>query len=158
MAAKQIVLTYEGLSKLEHELEDLKINRRREIAEKIKQALSFGDLSENSEYDEAKNEQAMVETRILQLENMLKNAKVLDEDDIETDVVSIGAKIKLFDITFNEEIEYALVGSTEADPAAFKISDESPLGRTLLGRKAGDEVDVEAPMGLMQYKILAISK
>lgn len=158
MATKQILLTYEGLEKLEQELEDLKTNKRKEIAEKIKVALSFGDLSENSEYDEAKNEQAMVESRIIQLENMLKNAKVLDEDDLNTDMVNIGSKVKIYDFMYQEELEYSLVGSTEADPMENKISDESPLGRALLGKKTGDTIEVEAPMGLMTYRVVSISK
>jgi transcription elongation factor GreA len=158
MNAKQIVLTYEGLEKLENELENLKTVKRKEIAEKIKQALSFGDLSENSEYDEAKNEQAMVESRIMQLEIMLKNAKVIDDDDLKTDTVSLGAKVRIYDKEFDEEIEYLIVGSTEADPAENKISDESPLGKALLGRKIGEDVVVEAPAGNIMIKILGISK
>lgn len=158
MATKQIVLTYEGLEKLEHELEELKTVKRKDIAEKIKQALSFGDLSENSEYDEAKNEQAMVETRIVQIENMLKNAKVLEEDEIGTDVVSIGSKVKIYDTEFDEEVEYNLVGSTEANPLLFKISDESPLGSALIGKRVGDQVEVMAPGGVCVYRILDIGK
>lgn len=119
---KEVVLTYEGLQKLEQELENLKTVKRREVAERIKQALSFGDISENSEYDEAKNEQAYIEGRIFQLENMLKNAKVIDEEDIQTDVVSIGSKVKVLDMEFDEEVEYYIVGSTEADPSQYKIS------------------------------------
>jgi transcription elongation factor GreA len=156
--AKQIVLTYEGLEKLENELEYLKTIKRKEIAEKIKQALAFGDLSENSEYDEAKNEQAQVEVRIVQLENMLKNAKVIDEDDINTDIVSIGSKVKVLDMEFDEEVEYAIVGSTEADPSQYKISDESPVGRALIGQKVGSVVDVEVPAGVIKFKILSINK
>ena len=158
MSQKQVVLTYEGLEKLENELETLKTVRRKDIADKIKQALSFGDLSENSEYDEAKNEQAIVEARILQLESMLKNAKVLDDDEIGTDVVSIGAKVRVLDIEFNEEIEYTLVGSTEADPSRMRISDESPLGAALMGKSAGEVVEVSAPAGIIEFKVLAISK
>lgn len=158
MNAKQVVLTYEGLYKLENELEELKTVKRKEIAEKIKQALSFGDLSENSEYDEAKNEQAMVESRIIQLEQMLKNAKVIDDEDLKTDVVGLGSRVKIFDKEFNEEVEYFIVGSTEADPAEYKISDESPLGRALLGKKSGDKVVVEAPAGNLEVKILEINK
>lgn len=158
MATKQVVLTYEGLEKLENELEELKTVKRKEIAEKIKVALSFGDLSENSEYDEAKNEQALVETRIAELEAMLKNAKVLDEDDITTDTVSIGSRIKVLDIEFNEEIEYFLVGSTEADPAQYKISDESPMGKAMIGKGVGDKIEVLAPGGTFYFKILEISK
>jgi len=126
---KEVVLTYEGLQKLEQELENLKTVKRREVAERIKQALSFGDISENSEYDEAKNEQAYIEGRIFQLENMLKNAKVIDEEDIQTDVVSIGSKVKVLDMEFDEEVEYYIVGSTEADPSQYKISNESPVGK-----------------------------
>src|SRR5690242_12335530 len=128
MTNKEVVLTYEGLKKLEDELEVLKGVKRREIAERIKQALSFGDISENSEYDEAKNEQAHIEGRIVQLENMLKHAKVIDEDEVSTDAVSLGSKVKLLDMEFDEEVEYYIVGSTEADPGKFKISNESPVG------------------------------
>ena len=117
MLNKEVVLTYEGLKKLEQELEQLKTVKRREIAERIKQALSFGDISENSEYDEAKNEQAYIEGKIIQLENMLKNAKVIDEDDVKTDMVSIGSKVRILDKEFDEEVEYHIVGSTEADLA-----------------------------------------
>jgi len=156
--AKQIVLTYEGLEKLESELEYLKTMKRKEIAEKIKQALAFGDLSENSEYDEAKNEQAQVEGRIVQLENMLKNAKIIDEEDINTDIVSIGSKVKVLDMEFNEEVEYTIVGSTEANPSQYKISDESPVGKALIGQKVGDVVDVEVPAGSIKLKILSIAK
>lgn len=156
--SKEVVLTYEGLRKLEEELDNLKSVKRQEVAEKIKQALAFGDLSENSEYDEAKNEQANLEMRIAQLENMLKNAKVIDEDEVNTDVVNIGLKVKLLDMEFNEEIEYHLVGSTEADPSQYKISNESPIGRAIIGEKVGDIVEVIAPDGVIKYKILEIFK
>lgn len=155
---KEVVLTYEGLKKLEEELDYLKSVRRREIAEKIKQALDFGDISENSEYDEAKEEQANLEMKIIHIENMLKNAKVIDEDDIKTDAVSIGSKVKLLDIEFNEEIVYYLVGSTEADPSQYKISNESPIGMAIIGEKVGDTVEVAAPGGVIKYKILEITK
>lgn len=158
ISSKQIVLTYEGLEKLEGELEFLKTVKRKDIAEKIKQALAFGDLSENSEYDEAKNEQAQVEVRIVQLEKMLKNAKVIDEDDISTEVVSIGAKVNVLDLEYNEEIEYTIVGSTEANPSQHKISDESPVGRALIGNAIGNTVDVVVPAGTLKFKILAINK
>ena len=158
MAAKEVVLTYEGLKKLEDELEYLKGQKRREIAERIKQALSFGDLSENSEYDEAKNEQAQVEVRIVQIEKILKNAKVIDEDEVTTDVVSVGSKVKMLDVEFNEEVEYLIVGSTEADPNSFKISNESPVGAGIIGKRVGDVVDIEVPAGVVQYKILDIQK
>lgn len=153
---KEVVLTYEGLQKLEQELENLKTVKRREVAERIKQALSFGDISENSEYDEAKNEQAYIEGRIFQLENMLKNAKVIDEEDIQTDVVSIGSKVKVLDMEFDEEVEYYIVGSTEADPSQYKISNESPVGKALIGGKIGDIVEVTVPDGVIKFKILEI--
>ncbi|MDR0406118.1 MAG: transcription elongation factor GreA [Clostridiales bacterium] len=156
--AKQVVLTYEGLEKLEKELELLKTVRRKETAEKIKQALAFGDLSENSEYDEAKNEQAQMESRIVQIENMLKNAKVIDDDDVSTEVVTLGSKVKVFDVEFDEEAEYVIVGSTEANPAEFKISDESPVGGALIGKKVGDTVEAVVPAGTIQFKVLAINK
>ena len=158
MQNKEVVLTYEGLQKLEQELENLKTVRRREIAERIKQALSFGDLSENSEYDEAKNEQAYVEGRIVQLENMLKNAKVIDEDEVKTDVVSIGSKVKVLDKEYDEEVEYHIVGSTEADPSKYKISYESPVGKALIGKKKGTLVEVDVPDGTIKFKILEINK
>ena len=155
---KQVVLTDEGLKKLEQELEMLKTVRRREVAEKIKVALSFGDLSENSEYDEAKNEQAILESRILQIESLLKNVKVLDEEELSTDVVNVGSKVKVFDAEFQEEITYQIVGSTEADPVSGRISDESPVGKALLGRKVGDLVEAEVPAGILHLTILEISK
>lgn len=155
---KQILLTDEGLKNLEAELEELKTVRRKEIAEKIKVALSFGDLSENSEYDEAKNEQAIVEARIAQIEAMLKNVKLLDDDEISTEVVNIGSKVTVKDLEFDEEIDYQIVGSTEADPDAGKISDESPIGSALLTHKIGETVDVETPGGVIKFEILKISK
>jgi transcription elongation factor GreA len=158
MNNKEIYLTYEGLKNLEDELEFLKGSKRTEIAERIKQALSFGDISENSEYDEAKNEQAQIETRIVQLENTLKNAKIIEEDDIRTDSVSLGAKVRLFDFEFQEEIVYWIVGSTEADPRNSKISNESPVGSELIGGKVGDEVSVNVPEGVIKFKILEITK
>ncbi len=158
MSTKDIYLTYEGLKNLEQELDDLKGPRRTEIAERIKQALSFGDISENSEYDEAKNEQAQIETRIVQLENTLKNAKIIEEDNIRTDAVGLGAKVKLLDLEFNEEIEYWIVGSTEADPRSFKISNESPVGSALIGAKVEQEVPVNTPQGTIRFKVLEISK
>lgn len=158
MSAKEVVLTYEGLKKLEDELAYLKSVKRLEIAERIKQALSFGDISENSEYDEAKNEQAQMEGRIAQLENMLKNAKVIDEDEVSTEAVSLGSKVKLYDMEFDEEVVYHLVGSTEADPSKFKISNESPVGRALIGQSKGSIVEVAVPDGVIKFKILEISK
>ena len=158
MAEKPVYLTYEGLKERERELEYLKTEKRKEVSEKIKVALGFGDLSENAEYDEAKNEQAEVELKIVKLEKMLKNAKIIDEDEISTDVVSVGIKVKVLDIDMEEEETYRLVGSEEADPMNNKISDESPVGRALIGAKAGDVVTVNAPNGDFEMKILEISK
>ena len=158
MENKQIMLTDEGLNKLEQELELLKTHKRQEVAEKIKVARGFGDLSENAEYDAAKEEQAQIEARIVQLENMLKNAKIIDQDEIDLTKVSIGTKVTVFDVEFEEELEYSIVGSTEADPDLNKISDESPVGRALIGRNIGDTVDVETPGGVIQMKILSINK
>jgi transcription elongation factor GreA len=158
MTNKEVVLTYEGLKKLEEELEFLKGAKRREVAERIKQALSFGDISENSEYDEAKNEQAQMEGRIVQLENMLKNARVIDEDEVSTEQVSLGAKVKLYDEEFDEEVVYQIVGSTEADPSKFKISNESPVGKALMGKRVGEIAEVAAPDGTIRFKILTITK
>lgn len=158
MAGKEVILTYEGLKKLEEELEFLRGPKRMEIKEKIKQALSFGDISENSEYDEAKNEQAYVESRIAKLETDLKHAKVIDEDDVSTDKVTVGTKVKLLDMEYNEEVEYSIVGSTEANPAKFKISNESPVGSALMSKKKGSVVEVAVPDGVLKFKILQIYK
>jgi len=155
---KQYVMTYEGITKLEEELEFLKTVKRKDITEKIKVALGYGDLSENSEYDEAKNEQAFVEGRIIQLENMLRNASVVDENDIEKDVVSIGAKVKVKDFEFDEEVEFYIVGSAEADPMVNKISNESPVGRALVGKKAGAVIEVTVPNGVSKYEVLAVRR
>ena len=158
MAGKEVILTYEGLKKLEEELEQLRGPKRMEIKERIKVALSFGDISENSEYDEAKNEQAYVEGRIAQLETMLKHARVIDEEDVSTDKVTIGSKVHLLDMEYNEEIVYTIVGSTEANPAQFKISNESPVGSALMHKKKGNVVDVAVPDGTLKFKILKIDK
>lgn len=147
MDNKTVKLTESGLKQLEEELEYLKTKKRKEVSEKIKVALGFGDLSENSEYDEAKNEQAQVEARIVSVENMLKNAVVIDENERDTSKVELGATVKLLDIEFDEEIEYKIVGSTEADPDAGRLSDESPLGKALMGKGEGVMVDVDAPAG-----------
>lgn len=157
MDNKTVKLTESGLKQLEEELEYLKTKKRKEVSEKIKVAIGFGDLSENSEYDEAKNEQAQVEARIVSVENMLKNAVVIDENERDTSKVELGATVKLLDIEFDEEIEYKIVGSTEADPDAGRLSDESPLGKALMGKGEGVMVDVDAPAGIIQYKILQIS-
>lgn len=155
---KKYVMTYEGIKKLEDELEFLKTVKRKEITEKIKVALGYGDLSENSEYDEAKNEQAFVEGRIIQLENMLKNASVIDESEISTDIVNIGSIVNVKDYEFDEEVEYSIVGSAEADVMKNKISNESPVGKALMGKKVGDVVDVVVPGGVCKYEILGIRR
>lgn len=157
MAKKEVILTSEGLKKLEQELEDLKIIKRKEISDQLKVAISFGDLSENSEYDEAKNAQAMNEARILELETMLKNARVLDADAINTDMVHVGSRVKVRDVEFDEEETFSIVGSTEVDPLSGKISDESPIGKALLGAKLGDIIEVTVPSGAtFSYEILEI--
>ncbi|OPJ61062.1 transcription elongation factor GreA [Clostridium oryzae] len=155
---KKYVMTYEGVRKLEDELENLKTVKRKEITEKIKVALGYGDLSENSEYDEAKNEQAFVEGRILQLENMLKNATVVDDADIPTDIVNVGSKVKVKDYEFDEEVEYTIVGSAEADALHFKISNESPVGNALIGKTIGDVVEVQVPGGTCKFEILSVTR
>ncbi len=155
---KEILMTYAGLRALEDELEELKTVKRKEVAEKIKVARGYGDLSENSEYDEAKNEQGFVESRIATLEKMLKYARVIDEDDLSTDAVGIGTHVKLKDEDGDIE-EYDITGSTEADPANGKISDESPVGAALIGQKVGQTVDITLPNGLVtSYTVLEISR
>lgn len=156
MSDKEVILTREGLEKLERELEELKTVKRREVAARIKQALEFGDISENSEYDDAKNEQAFIEGRIMTLEKMLRNAKVIDEAAIETGVVSIGSKIRLKDLETGEEFEFTLVGSAEADPMANKISNVSPVGKAIVGQKEGAIVEVDVPAGRLRYQIVEI--
>jgi transcription elongation factor GreA len=158
MAGKEVILTYEGLKKLEEELEQLRGPKRMEIKERIKTALSYGDIAENSEYDEAKNEQAYIESRIVQLESLLKNARVIDADDVSTDKVTIGSKVKLLDMDNKDEIVYTIVGSTEADPTQFKISNESPVGSALMHKKKGNVVEVTVPDGVLKFKILKIDK
>ncbi len=156
--AKQTTVSSEGLKKLQEELEYLKTTKRKEVAEAIKVARGFGDLSENSEYDEAKNEQGLVEARIAEIEAMLKNVKVIDESNIATDRVNVGNRVKVFDETFEEEIEYTIVGSSEANPMEFKISDESPIGKALIGAEIGEVVKAETPGGETVMKVLEISK
>ena len=156
--SKKFIMTYEGVKKLEEELEYLKTVKRKEITEKIKVALGYGDLSENSEYDEAKNDQAFTEGRIIQLENMLKNAVVVDESEIPKDKVSVGSIVKVMDYEFDEEVEYTIVGSAEADPMNFKISNESPVGSALLGKKVGDVVEVTVPSGVSKFEVLEIRR
>ena len=158
MATKQTVITEEGLKRLESELEELKTVRRKEVAEKIKVALSFGDLSENSEYDEAKNEQAIIEGRIAEIENQLKNVRVLDEAELGGENVHVGALVTVREKGKKKSVTYRLVGSTEADPLNGRISDESPVGAALIGRRVGEEVEVETPGGLLKLVVEEISK
>lgn len=158
MEKKEILLTEDGYRKIEEELEFLKAVRRREVAERIKVAISFGDLSENAEYDEAKNEQAQLEERIIKLENMIRKAVIIDESKIDINEVTVGSIVKVKDIEFDEDVEYTIVGSAEADPYDFKISNESPVGRTLLGKKVGDIVDVHVPDGIAKFEILEIRR
>ena len=154
---KDIFFTPEGLEKIENEIEYLKTVRRKEVSERIKVALGYGDLSENSEYDEAKNEQAQVEERIAKLEMMLRNAKIIDEKDLNTDVVNIGSSVKVRELDTMEEDEYTIVGSAEADPLEGKISNESPVGSRLIGNRVGDVVEVEVPDGIIKYEICGIT-
>ncbi|PHV71207.1 transcription elongation factor GreA [Sporanaerobium hydrogeniformans] len=158
MASKKVLLTYEGIQTLEAELENLKTVRRADVAQKLKEARAQGDLSENAEYDAAKEEQAEIETRIVELETMLKNAMVIDSDeDTHVGVVKPGCKVRLYDYTFEEEVSYLIVGSTEADPANGKISNESPVGEALLNRAVGEEIEVETTDGVDKYRILDIT-
>ncbi len=153
---KKIILTSEGLRNLEEELENLKVVRRKEVAAKIKEARAQGDLSENAEYDAAKDEQAEIESRIATIEKMLRNAEVIDEDEINTGRVNLGNKVKVYDEEFDEEVVYTIVGPAEADPFNYKLSNECPLGIALLGHAVGDVVESNAPDGIMKYKILEI--
>lgn len=154
--AKQVVLTEEGRKKIEEELELYKTEKRKDVAEKIKIARSFGDLSENSEYDEAKNEQAKIEARIADLEAMLKNAVMVDKTETDSGMIGIGSKVKVLDVEFEEEVIYQVVGSAEADPVNGRISDESPVGKALIGHKKGDQVVAETPGGDVKFDILEI--
>ena len=156
--AKQIFVSKDGYLKLQNELEHLKTVKRAEIAQAIKKARSFGVLSENSEYDEAKNEQAEIETKIAQLEETIKNATVLDDTQLKTDKVSVGNKVRIYNVLDDAEQEFSIVGSTEADPFANKISDDSPLGKALIGSREGDTITVEAPVGILKYTIIEIAK
>ena len=141
-----------------HELEDLKVVKRKEVSQKIKEAREQGDLSENAEYDAAKDEQRDIEARIEELEKILKNAEVVDEEEVDLEKINIGCKVRLLDVEFNEELEYKIVGSTEANSLKGKISNESPLGKALIGKKVGDVVDAETPVGILQYKVLEIQR
>lgn len=158
MEEKKTILTYAGLKKLEEELENLKVVRRKEVAQKIKEAREQGDLSENAEYDAAKDEQRDIEARIEELEKILKNAEVVVEDEIDLEKINIGCTVTVYDNEFEEEIEFKIVGSTEANSLQGKISNESPVGRALLGRKVGDTVEVETQAGVIEYKVLKIDK
>jgi transcription elongation factor GreA len=159
MTEKEVILTPDGLKKLEDELEHLKSVKRREVAERIKIAIGYGDISENSEYDDAKNEQAFIEGRIITLEKMLRNARIINNDDVATDVVSIGSTVSLKDLEFGDVVKYTIVGSAESDPVENKISNESPVGKAILGKRKGATVDVTVPGGnVIQYKIEDIKK
>ena len=158
MEEKKNLLTYAGLKKLEDELHDLKVVKRKEVAGKIKEAREQGDLSENAEYDAAKDEQRDIEARIEELEKILKNAEVVVEEEADLDKVSIGCSVKILDCEFDEELEYKIVGSTEANSLKGKISNESPVGKALLGKQVGDTVTVETPAGEFSYKVLSIHR
>ena len=158
MGAKKNLLTYAGLQKLEDELHDLKVNRRKEVAGKIKEAREQGDLSENAEYDAAKDEQRDIETRIEEIEKILKNAEVVVEDEVDVNKINVGCTVKVYDEEFEEELEFKIVGSSEANSLQGKISNESPVGKALIGRSIGDVVEVETQAGVISYKVLAIER
>ena len=158
MEEKKNLLTYAGLKKLEEELHDLKVVKRKEVAEKIKEAREQGDLSENAEYDAAKDEQRDIEARIEEIEKILKNAEVVVEDEVDLDKISVGCKVKVHDFEFEEDIELKIVGSTEANSLEGKISNESPVGKELMGAHTGDVVEFEMPAGIMKYKVLEIQR
>ncbi|MBU6145786.1 MAG: transcription elongation factor GreA [Paenibacillaceae bacterium] len=158
MMDREVLLTTDGLRKLEDELEHLKSVKRREVAERIKVAIGYGDISENSEYEDAKNEQAFIEGRIITLEKMLRNARIINEDDVDTSTVSIGSTVILEDMELAETMQYTIVGTAESDPLQNKISNESPVGRAILGKQKGQVVDVSVPAGVIQYRIIDISK
>jgi transcription elongation factor GreA len=153
---KEVILTPEGYEKLKQEIELLSTEKRREVADRIRTAREFGDITENAEYDDAKNEQAMLEHKIAQLEERLSNARVIDAGDVDTSVVSVGAKVKLRDVDAKSTVEYTIVGSAEANPAEQKLSNESPVGKAIIGRKKGETVEVAAPRGSLKYKIMDI--
>ncbi len=155
---KKNILTYEGLRKYEEELHELKVVKRQEVAQKIKEAREQGDLSENAEYDAAKDEQRDIEARIEELEKILKNAEVVVEDEVNLDTINIGCRVRILDVEFDEELEYKIVGSTEANSLKGKISNESPVGKALIGKRVGDEVAVETPAGIFSYKVLEIQR
>ena len=153
---REVILTPTGYEKLKNDIERLQTVERRKVAERIREAREFGDISENSEYDDAKNEQARLESRIIQLQEKLRSARVIDTSDIPTDVVAIGSRVKVVDVDHGDEDEYEIVGSAEADPANSRLSNESPVGRAILGRKAGDVVEVSVPAGAIRLKIVEI--
>ena len=158
MEAKKSLLTYAGLKKLEDELHDLKVNRRKEVAGKIKEAREQGDLSENAEYDAAKDEQRDIETRIEEIEKILKNVEVVVEDEVDVDKINVGCTVKVYDVEYDEEMEFKIVGSSEANSLQGKISNESPVGKALIGRSVGDTVQVEKQAGEIAYKVLGIER
>ena len=158
MAGEKKILTYAGLRALEDELENLKVVRRKEVAVKIREAREQGDLSENAEYDAAKDEQRDIETRIEEIEKILKHAEVVVEDEVDLDKINVGCTVLLYDKEFEEEVEYQIVGSTEANSLAGKISNESPLGKALMGRKVGDNIEVNAQAGVIEYEVLKIDR
>ncbi len=158
MEEKKNILTYEGLKRYEDELHELKVVKRHEVAQKIKEAREQGDLSENAEYDAAKDEQRDIEARIEELEKILKNAEVVVEDEVDLDKINIGCKVKILDLEYNEELEYKIVGSTEANSLKGKISNESPVGKALIGARVDDVVSVETQVGVLQYKVLEIQR
>ena len=158
MADKKHILTYAGLKQYEDELQNLKVVRRKEVAQKIKEAREQGDLSENAEYDAAKDEQRDIELRIEELEKLLKNAEVVVEEEIDVNKINIGCKVKLLDVEYDEEMEFYIVGSTEANSLQNKISNEAPVGRALIGKSVGDVVDVETQAGIIQYNVLEIQR
>ncbi|TCL38357.1 transcription elongation factor GreA [Anaerospora hongkongensis] len=158
MAEKQTILTSDGLKKIEQKLDFLKSVRRREVAERIKQAIEYGDISENSEYEDAKNEQAFIEGEIITLEKMLRTAKVIDEGEISTDVVTLGSTVTLKDLEDSEIFEYTIVGSAEADPMEWKISNESPVGEAILGQPVGSVIEVNVPAGVLKYEVMDIKR
>ncbi|MGN7457759.1 transcription elongation factor GreA [Paenibacillus pasadenensis] len=158
MSDKEVILTQDGLKRLEEELENLKSVKRREVAERIKVAIGYGDISENSEYEDAKNEQAFIEGRIITLEKMLRNARIINNEDIGVDTVSVGSIVTVEDLELGDTMEYTIVGTAESDPLQNKISNESPLGRAILGKKKGTTVEVSVPAGAIQYRIVDIKK
>jgi transcription elongation factor GreA len=158
MAEKEVILTQDGLKKLEDELENLKSVKRREVAERIKIAIGYGDISENSEYEDAKNEQAFIEGRIITLEKMLRNARIINKDEVDTNTVNIGSRVILKDLEFGDTVEYLIVGTAESDPFDNKISNESPVGKAIIGKSKASIVDVSVPAGVIQYEIVDIKK